>query len=213
MVKHDVIVIHGGSCWATYREYLNDLKHTKFVPGASPANNWQQSLQAGLGPQFRVLLPEMPNWQNAKYQEWKIWLDNILAASGKHPLVVGHSLGGIFLMRYFSETRRLREIKRLLLVSAPYATVSDNPDFGDFAFKRAPTNLRRQGQLITFYHSQDDQIVPFENLQKYQKILPDARYQIFKDQGHFIQKSFPELVHELKTTQAARAATLSSMNS
>ena len=200
MAKQDVIVVHGGSCWASYTEYLNELKKTKFKPGASPSNNWQQSLQVGLGPRFRILLPEMPNWQNAKYQEWKIWFANICEASDDSPLVVGHSLGSIFLVRYYSESKTLKGIKKLFLVSTPYATMSENPDFGDFAFKRAPTNLRKQAERITFYHSKDDRIVPFENIDKYKSIFPDAHYHIFEHQGHFIQKSFPELVRDLKAT-------------
>jgi uncharacterized protein len=147
---------------------------------------------------FRVLLPEMPNWQNAKYREWKIWFEKVLHVANARPMVVGHSLGGIFLVKYFAEERVPRAVKGLFLVSAPCVTRRENPGFGDFALRRVPDKLRRWRDGITFYQSRDDDIVTFEHLEKYRAILPDARFRVFQRRGHFRQKSFPELVRDLK---------------
>ncbi len=155
--KQPIILVHGGSCWASYAEYLQDLKSTKFRIG-SPRVGWQQRLQKNLGSRFKVFPLEMPNWQNAKYLEWKIWFEKAVAAAGKKPIAVGHSLGAIFLAKYFSETPRPPKIAGLLLVSAPYQTRTANPDFGDFALKAPPRRLQRFSQTIYFYQSQDDPI-------------------------------------------------------
>jgi predicted alpha/beta hydrolase family esterase len=199
MAKQHVILVHGGSCWATYTEYLQDLKSTKFAPDFSPQVGWQQRLQKNLGSRFIVFPLEMPNWQNAKYLEWKIWFEKAVAAAGNNPLAVGHSLGAIFLAKYFSETPRPPKIKALLLVSAPYQTHAANPDFGDFALKAPPRRLQHFGPTIYFYQSQDDPIVTPKNLIPYRKLLPEATIRLFKTRGHFHQPTFPELVRDLKS--------------
>lgn len=69
-MKKQIILIHGGDTFDTYDEYLEFLKCFKidsldFMKGKS----WKGSLQAGLGDDFEVLLPRMPNGMNAKYLE------------------------------------------------------------------------------------------------------------------------------------------------
>ena len=195
-----IIFIHGGSCWSSYCQYLRDLRNTDFNPPASPTNSWQQDLQKKLGSRFKVLLPEMPNWQNAKYLEWKIWFNKVLRVAGATPIIIGHSLGSIFLVKYFAEERASQQVRALFLVSTPYKTKRENPEFGDFALKRNPAKLRNYGGRIRFYHSKDDQIVRFDHVKKYQKALPDSCFHIFEKRGHFLQKSFPEIIRDLRNT-------------
>ena len=196
-MKH-VIVIHGGSCWKTRAEYLADLKATKFVTGFYPRPGWHKNLQKDLGAGYKVLLPDMPNWQNSRYDEWKIWFEKALAVSGPDPVVVGHSLGGIFLIKYFSETVNPPKVRAILLVAAPYRTVSQNPDFGNFALKREPKRLGKLGSNVRFYHSSDDPIVDCADLKKYQKVLPAAAIKKYPNRGHFIQNHFPDIVKDIR---------------
>jgi len=201
-----VIVVHGGSCWASYAEYIEDWKKTKFSPDFTPRRPWQRDLPEKLGPGFTVLLLEMPNWQNAKYIEWKIWFEKAVSVSRDAPVVVGHSLGGIFLVKYFSETVRPRKVKAMLLVSTPYRTSAENPDFGDFALKRQPHRLKKMGSRIRFYHSQDDPFVAYTDVKKYQSELPEAAINTFRNRGHFSQK-MPEIAREIRSIyQFERAA-------
>ena len=50
-------------------------------------------------------MPTMPNKQNARYRDWKIVFEGILAQldSEVELTLVGGSLGGCFLLKYFSE--------------------------------------------------------------------------------------------------------------
>jgi predicted alpha/beta hydrolase family esterase len=201
MTSQPVIVIHGGSCWASYKEYLGELKNSDFDVDFSPQPEWHKKLQKNLGAGFKVLLPAMPNWQNAKYVEWKIWFEKAVAVSGRTPIVVGHSLGAIFLTKYFAETTRPLKLKGLFLVSTPYATLTENRDFGDFALKRPPRRLHRTVKTIYFYQSKDDPIVGAENLSRYREFVPRATVRLFKNRGHFIQGRFPELIEDVKSVQ------------
>jgi len=198
MPKKQVIIIHGGSCWKTHAEYLADLRATKFAVGFFPRAGWHKNLQKDLGPGFKVLLPDMPNWQNSRYEEWKIWFEKALAVSGADPVVVGHSLGGIFLIKYFSETPGHPKVRAIMLVGTPYKTASQNPDFGNFALKREPRRLGKLGPDVRFYHSQDDPIVDFADLEKYQKVLPGAAVKKYANRGHFIQNHFPDLAKDIR---------------
>ena len=156
-------------------------------------------LQKRLGSHFKVLLLEMPNWRNAKYQEWKIWFEKAVGASGNAIIVVGHSLGAIFLAKYLTENKHLPKIRGIFLVSTPYKTHTENPDFGDFALKGPPRRLRHFGNKVHFYHSDDDSIVEIKSLDSYRESAPDAFARVFKNRGHFDQDRFPELAQDIKS--------------
>jgi predicted alpha/beta hydrolase family esterase len=203
--KQPVILIHGGSCWDSYKNYLSDLKKTGFDLMASPRPKWHEQLQKNLGPRFKVLLPEMPNWRNAHYLEWKIWYEKAVAIAGPNPIVIGHSLGAIFVVKYFAETARVGKTKGLLLVSAPYATAAKNPDFGDFALQRPPVRLANRVKPVCFYQSEDDPIVTAKNLLPYREFVPDAMVRTFKKRGHFVRGHFGELVRDIKFVAAGKA--------
>jgi hypothetical protein len=149
----------------------------------------------------------MPNWQNAKYLEWKIWFDKAVAFSGKAPVVVGHSLGGIFLIKYFSESVRPGEIKGMFLVGTPYRTSAENPDFGGFELKRPPRRLKDLGEKIHFYHSQDDPYVAYGDVEKYRSVLPSVIVKSFRNRGHFSQNNLPEIAGDISAIcQSKRVA-------
>ena len=59
--------------------------------------------------------------------------------------------------------------------------------------------VNQQGGNIYIYHSEDDFVVPFADLDKYAKDLPNAKKVIFKDRGHFLQEEFPELIESIKS--------------
>lgn len=194
-----VIIVHGGSCWTSYAEYIEDLKKTKLSPDFTPRRPWHKTLAEKLGSSFKVLLLEMPNWQDAKYLEWKIWFEKALAVSGNAPVVIGHSLGGIFLIKYFSESVSPKKVAGIFLVGTPYRTFAEDPDFGDFALKRPPHRLKHLGARVLFYHSQDDPFVAYADVKKYQDALPEAVIKTFKNRGHFTQDNLPEIAEGIRS--------------
>ena len=52
---------------------------------------------------------------------------------------------------------------------------------------------------IYLYHSKDDDIVSFENSQKFSKYLPIEKFEIFENRGHLNQETFPELLENIKS--------------
>ena len=104
-MKHQVIVIHGGDTYDTYKEYIANLKREKVDETALwklRVKRWKATLGKKLGKEFEVIAPSMPNSDNARYLEWEIWFKKFIPHMKKEVVLVGHSLGGIFLSKYFS---------------------------------------------------------------------------------------------------------------
>ena len=197
-MKKQIIVIHGGDTFCTYKQYISFLKEYKINFGKIKNEGWKNSLGEKLGKDFEVVCPKMPNSYNAKYLEWKIWFEKIIPFLENNVILVGHSLGGIFLAKYLSENKFTKKILATFLIAAPYDDKSADYSLADFKLKKDLSQLQDQSEKLFIYQSQDDDIVSFADLKKYKKALPGANYKEFKSRGHFLQKNFPEIVREIR---------------
>lgn len=194
-----LVAIHGGDAFATYEEYLQFLKDYKIDdPTLASGKGWKSGLQEALGAEFQIIAPQMPNKQNAKYLEWKIWFEKHIPYMSDGVILVGHSLGGSFLAKYLSEERFPKKIAATFLVAAPYSMDGDR-NLVEFAQPASLALLAQQGGDILLYHSSDDPIVPFAELAKYESALPAAHARTFSDRGHFNQEEFHELVADIRS--------------
>lgn len=196
-MKKQVVVIHGGDTFDTYEDYLKYLSEWEVSKSMLISKGWKSSLQSSLGEEYEVLLPRMPNEFNCKYLEWKIWFEKFIPFFNNEIILVGHSLGGIFLAKYLGENTLPKKITALFLLAAPYDDV-DTETLADFVLPSSLDLVAKQASKIYLYQSEDDPVVPFSELAKYQQQFPTAQSMIFKDKGHFNQESFPELVEEIK---------------
>ncbi len=159
---------------------------------------WSDSLKSDLGADFDTLVIKMPNAQNAKYGEWRIFFQKILEKADDNLILIGHSLGGSFLVKYLAENNFPKSIKALFLLSAPYEQSGLNESLKDFKPPKNLDKLKSQVGQIYLYHSLDDPIVPFSHLQKYQRALPGAIVRQYKSKGHFLQKKFSGLLKDIR---------------
>ncbi|MEN9582708.1 MAG: hypothetical protein RL641_662 [Candidatus Parcubacteria bacterium] len=190
--------MHGGDTFKTYGDYLSFLADYKIDSLAYFKGNigWQDTLQEKLGDDFEVIAPKMPNKINAKYAEWKIWFEKLIPLLNHELILIGYSLGGIFLAKYLSENIMPKKITCVYLVAAPHDE-TDTESLADFILPSQLTKLAEQAPNIHLYHSKDDSVVQFSDLEKYQKELPGAIATIFEDRGHFWQENFPELINDI----------------
>ena len=202
-MKQQIIVISGGDCFNTQEEFLAYLKVAPldFESYKSDRRSWKSNLQEILGEEYEVIIPTMPNKQNAKYEEWKIWFEKFIPYINNEVILIGHSLGGIFLTKYLSENNFPKTISGLFLVAAPFDDKDSEYKLADFVLAGNLSKVESRAKNIFIYHSQDDSVVPFTDLGKYSKALPAACCKIFTDRGHFIDESFPELVEDIKSLQ------------
>ena len=197
-MKKQIIVIHGGDTFETYEEYIFSLKSFEIDFEKMMSKGWKDNLEKDLGRGFEVVLPKMPNSFNAKYLEWKIWFEKIAPFFESKVVLIGHSLGGIFLAKYLSENKFPKRILVTFLVAAPYDDKNLDDSLADFVLKKDLNLLQNQSEKLFIYQSQDDDIVPFVDFKKYKKALPNASFREFDNKGHFRQKNFPEIIQEIR---------------
>ncbi|MEX1112347.1 MAG: alpha/beta fold hydrolase [Candidatus Andersenbacteria bacterium] len=199
-MKQQVVAIHGGTSFDTHEDYIAFIKTRELtLEKLKQGEDWKASLSRELGDAFEVLLPKMPNGTNARYVEWSIWLERCVPFMRDDVILIGHSLGGIFLAKYLSEHAFPKRIKATLLVAAPFSDTSTVESLTDFALPSSLKMFEGQGGSIYLLHSTDDPVVPFEQAEQYQQALPKAQPVIFNDRAHFNQEQFPELVELIQS--------------
>ncbi len=197
-MKQQVVAIHGGETFETYEEYLDFLRVYE-IDVAGGVKRWRTTLPESLGDDFEVILPSMPSKLNARYAEWKIWFLKYVPHLRDGVILIGHSLGGIFLAKYLSENTVSVSIRATFFISAPYTAEGSPYSLVDFEFGDASlARIAEQGGEVYLIHSTDDSVVKFADFESYAVALPDAHQMIFNDRDHFGQEEFPELVEKIK---------------
>lgn len=146
-------------------------------------------LQDALGPEYDVLYPEMPNEGEPEYETWKVRIEESLSRLNGEVILVGHSAGGAVLLRYLSEEKVTRAISGVFLIAPPYDE-SVLPEHSSLKLDKVPS--------IFFYHSRDDEFVPFSHLKHYTEKLPKAIIRKFDGRGHQFNNDLSEVVKDIK---------------
>lgn len=195
-MKKQILVIHGGGSFESYDKYITFLKNSPLeIRKLIPRNDWKDNLQSDLGDEFEVLLPTMPNKTNAQYPEWKIVFEKVLGIIDKEIILIGHSLGTLFLAKYLSENTIDKNVSSLHLVSGPFDNTGlDDEDLGTFSLTNNLSSINNIVENIYIYHSNDDKVVPVAHAHKYHEALSDSNLEIFDGRGHIKMEHFPELV-------------------
>lgn len=199
-MTQQILVIQGGTSFNSDAEYQEFIKTRDLtLDSLQQFNDWKFWLPRDLGAGWQVLLPKMPNTTNARYQEWRVWFERCLNLLDDNAILIGHSLGGIFLAKYLAEQESPKSIKATILVAAPFNDTLTPESLREFMLPESLDKCTRQAGQLHLVHSTDDFVVPFEQLALYQKQLLQAEAMTFTDRGHFNQESFPEIVELLKS--------------
>jgi len=200
MVKR-VLVLHGGNIYPSYDVYVEELqKKEVHLDRMRAGSDWKQELPNVLGSEYDVLLPRMPLSDNAEYALWKLWFERIVPVFGEPCILVGHSLGAMFLVKYLTENKLKQKVPKLVLVSPEYMRGKESMDAwgGNFILQEDLSMLVEQVEDVVFFHSEDDPVVPYESFLRFREVFPQAQFLSFKDRGHFTEASFPEIIGTIK---------------
>ena len=200
-MKQQIVVIHGGTTFDSYDNFLNYLKSQEiYLDRLRGLKNWKETLQNYLGHDFDVILAKMPNKNNAKYLEWAIYFNNLVPLLDDDLILVGHSLGGIFLAKYLSENKLPKKMLSVYLIASPFDNSLPGEDLvGGFKLGADLSLIEKNVKNINLLFSKDDQIVPLSHVEKYRVKLPRASFVIFESKnGHFLVSEFPEIVKMIK---------------
>lgn len=203
MAKIKVLTVHGGMTFKNEKDYLHYLRTRKI--SLTKRVSWSGSyLEKNLGKRFEIIAPRMPLSDNAKYRDWKILFERYLPllerGHGRNFILIGSSLGGIFLAKYLSENKLRRKALSVYLVCPPFDnTVAGEDLVGGFKLKANLSLLEKNCKNLYLLFSADDDVVPVSHVEKYRKKLRNARIVIYKSKnGHFNVARLPEIVKMIK---------------
>lgn len=182
---NSAIIVHG-TC--DKEEYFSDaypsLSNSHWLPWLQ-----KQLLIQGIFTQT----PEMPEAYQPDYPKWKNEFERFNV--DENTILVGHSCGGGFLVRWLSENKV--SPKKLILV-APWLDPTRRKTSDFFDFKIDDKMLDRIKEIHICLSDDDNQDIK-DSVQKVQTVLPQAHFHPFHDFGHFTfenmrTEKFPELL-------------------
>jgi len=198
--KIQVFFIHGGMTFKNKKDYLHFLK-TRVVSIEEKMNRWtDEFLKKNLGNDFEIIKPRMPLEENARYDEWKIHFERHFPQLKNNIILIGKSLGGIFLAKYLSENKFPKKILSTYLICPPYDNTLPEEDLvGGFKLKSDLSLLEKNSKNLYLMFSKDDDVVPVSHAEKFRKKLKNANIIIYESKNrHFKISEFPEIVKMIK---------------
>ena len=153
-----------------------------------------------LGNNFQVIRPTMPLKDNAKYDEWKINFERHFPYLKNNIILIGGSLGGIFLAKYLSEHKFSKKILSVYVIAPPFDNTVKGEDLvGGFKLKSNLSLIEKNCKKLNLLFSKDDDCVPISHAEKYRNKLKNANIIIYKSKnGHFRISKFPEIINMIK---------------
>lgn len=197
--KSKIIFIHGGSTFRDRDGYLDFLRNRKIRLGKRI--KWcDDYLDRELENISQLIKPRMPLREDAKYEDWKIHFERYVDLLEDNAILVGYSLGGIFLAKYLSENRLPKKVLSVYLIAPPFDdSLPDEDLVGGFELKNDLSLIKENCEKINFMFSSDDACVPLSQSEKYKEKLKDVNFLVYDDkEGHFGAAEFPELIEMIK---------------
>lgn len=183
----NAIILHGKPSKVEY--------YDRNAPSMSNAH-WLPWLQGQLlKHDIWAATPEVPN---AFHPDWHLWCKEVERFDiTPETILVGHSCGSGFWLRWLSEHKDV-EVSKVILVAPSLGYGWD----GDYFFENftIDPNLTKRAK-VTIFNSDNDNVGIHKATDEIRKLLPDVKYKEFHNYGHFCSKDmntgeFPELLVE-----------------
>ncbi len=175
-------------------------KRVLFVHGAGGYEEDKKlvaNLRDELGAAYDVRYPKMPDEDSPEYEAWEDQIAKELAALDGEVILVGHSLGASILLKFLSEEKVEKPVAGIFLIAPPYWGAEDW-EVGEYELRKDFASTLPKGLPIFFYHSRDDEWVPFVHLGLYTEKLPQATVREFDGRGHQFNDDLSEIARDIK---------------
>jgi len=120
-----------------------------------------------------------------------------LSALDGEVILVGHSLGASILLKYLSEEKVEKPVAGIFLVAPPYWGAEDW-EVSEYALQKDFASKLPEGLPVFFYHSRDDEWVPFAHLALYTEKFPRATIREFVNRGHQFDDDLSEVALDIE---------------
>ena len=161
------------------------------------------SLRQLLGREYEVHYPAMQPEDEANYETWKGQIEQNLAALDGMVIVVGHSLGASILIKCLAEGD-IKKITAILLIATPFWGGDKGWKYEGYEALALPEGHAKQlpaNARVFFYHSRDDEIVPFAHLALYAQKFPQATIRELNRRGHQLNNDLSEVAEDIRSLQ------------
>lgn len=182
------VIIHG---------YNDHSEYTDVNRPAASNDHWLPWLQRQLLLKgIEAQTPEMPGFYEPNYERWKSMLERF--NPDESTILVGHSCGGGFLVRWLSEESV--RVGKVVLV-APWLDPEKAIDPEFFEFTMDPDLISKTAGVHVMY-STDDFPEVLTSVQRLKTTLKNVSFEEYSGKGHFTLKDmgtekFPELLQLL----------------
>lgn len=193
-----IIYIHGWMTFKSEDDYFDYLSNRPI--SIEERKKWDgEFLSEGLDDKCTIVKPYMPCKDNARYFEWKIHFERYLPFVDNKTILIGKSLGWIFLAKYLSENQLPDKVLSVYLVCPPFDnTLPDEDLVWWFELWEDLSLLYNNCINLHLIFSEDDPVIPISHAQKYKSKLSEWQLHIYKDKWHFSIAEFPEIVELIK---------------
>src|SRR5690606_23605649 len=155
------------------------------------------SLSRELGPSYEMRYPRMPAGGS---RAWRRQIaDELSQVEGRVPLVA-HSLGGSVVLQYLAEDEPAAALSGVFLIAPAYWGAPDW-EVEEYALRADFASALAEGLPLHFYHSRDDEWVPFSHLARYREVLPEAVFREFDGRGHQFGDDLTEVARDIERLQ------------
>lgn len=207
-MKQQVIFINGAVPKENFSSFYDYLKSREYNPYEEKFLNWNKTLGEKLWDEYEYFRTPLSEVHYADYEAWKIMFEKMIPFLNDEIILAATSLWGTFIMKYLWENdgifipqnQKKVHISKLFLI-APAIEDTHDEKLGTFAFdlEQVYSRVARWCKKIYIYHSQDDELVPFQQSLTLKSYFPEAVFREFDDRWHFYKEAeLPELVEDIK---------------
>ncbi|MBR9705990.1 hypothetical protein GOV14_03080 [Candidatus Pacearchaeota archaeon] len=146
---------------------------------------------------INIKTPLMPDPWEPNYESWKKIIDELDV--NEETVLIGHSCGGGFLVRYLGETKK--KVKKLILIAPAIIHSREYKPLNDLLKFEINPEVKNLTNDIVIFVSDNDSKGIIKSAEIFSQTL-DCRVKEFKGYGHFTQDDmgtieFPELLTEI----------------
>jgi predicted alpha/beta hydrolase family esterase len=140
----------------------------------------------------------MPKEDDPNYELYKTQIEKELNRIEDKVILVGHSLGACFLLKYLAEEKVNKHIAGMFLIATPFWG-KGGWQYEGFTLNNMLASKRTTNIPVFFYHSTGDEIVPFAHLSLYKEKFPHAVIRKIIGRGHQLKNDVTEIVQDIKS--------------
>jgi len=161
-------------------------------------NKLVASLKRGLGSDYSVRYPRMPDESEPDATAWKQAIAGELKTLNDGVFVVGHSIGAAILMDYLARPTVKRRLAGVFLIATPFIGEGGWPS-EDLRPTREAAATLRDGPQIFFYQGRDDETVPPSHVELFAAVFPQATIRRLQGRDHQLNDELAEVAQDIQS--------------